>query len=277
MNGGKRLNMIHIHKFVTEEDVNFYRSMSNDGIKKFLDGHKEVFGFPDGDIDVLLEQFREEGFTKYCRRRDWILSTTKVFNNDGKIIGYNTWNASFRYINKWNQESAEQQYKIIVDKDNKILWLGGNQDYYFISAGNNIYGFEYEHKSIVLFPNISAEDEYFSDKNMDINDQLIRKYRKNAYTLQFVSLDRAKTVFNEQKIGANISIDEYFEKGVFYKGLKWNKSYDFMYPNDITILVSIQAKDNLFYIEIENITYPFHGYMVLDLNEIRIVEAKKII
>jgi hypothetical protein len=50
-----------------------------------------------------------------------------------------------------------------------------------------------------------------------------------------------------------------------------------MYPNDITILVIIQTKDNLLYIEIENITYPFHGYMLLDLNEIRIVETKKII
>jgi len=269
--------MITIHKFVTEDDVNYYKSMSNDDIKKRLNGQRELYGFPDGDIDVLLEQFREEGFTKYCRRRDWLFSSTEVLNIDGKIKSYHTWTASFKFINKWDQESAEQQYKIITDKDKKILWIGGSQDYYFISADKNIYGFKYEHKRIVLFPNISAEDEYFSDDNMDINDQLIRKYRKNAYTLQFVSLDRARTVFTERKIGANISIDEYFEKGFFYKGLKWNKSYDFMYPNDITILVCIQAKDNLFYIEIENITYPFHGYMLLDLNEIRITDAKKII
>jgi hypothetical protein len=269
--------MIKIQKFVTEDDIYYYKGMSNDKIKKLIDGHRELFGLPEGDIDVLLEQFREEGFTKYCRKRDWYLSTTHVLNNDGKIIGYNTWNASFKYINKWGQESAAQKYKIIVDKDKKILWIGGDQDYYFISAGKSIYGFKYEHKSIVLFPNISSEDEYFSYENMDINDQLIIKYRENAYSLMFVSLDKAKTVFNERRIGADISIDEYFEKGFFYKGLKWNKSYDFMYPNDITILVSIQAKDNLFYIEIENITYPFHGYMLLDLNEIRITEAKKII
>jgi hypothetical protein len=90
----------------------------------------------------------------------------------------------------------------------------------------------------------------------------------------FVSFDNAKYIFKEQKMGVIISIAEYFEKGFFYKGIKWNKNYEYMYPKDITILVNIQARENLFYIEIENITYPYYGYMLLDLCEFRIMRQK---
>jgi len=290
--------MIHIHQFVTESDVNYYKSMTNDAIKKKLKINevldsvnagndpdeeleqidlRKLYGLPDGDIDVLLQQFREDNFTQYCRRKDWELSYIKVLNNDGTINDYHTWTASFRYANKWNQESDSQKYRIIVDDNNKILWIGVyNKDDYFISVGKNIYSFSYEHKDISMFPNISDKDEYFSDEAMELNDGLIIKYRENLGTLRFSgSFDDVKAIFSEERIGARISIDEYFEKGFFYKGLKWNKSYDFLYPRNITILLSIQARNNLFCIELENITYPFHGYILLDLNELRIIEAKK--
>ena len=269
----ERGNMINIHQFITEDDVNYYKSMTNDEIKEMLDIHKKgnafldkewnekiktfdfrkLYGLPDGDLNVLLEQFRENDFTKYCRKKDWRHSFTKVLNNNGEIINYQTWLASFRYINKWNQKSESQEYKIMTDNNMKILWMGIDDDYFFISADKNIYGFKYTHKYIDLFPNISSADEYFSKEDMALNDQLILKYSENMGKHQFGSFDDAKNILQKEKIGITISIDEYFEKGFFYKGLKWNKNYEYMYPNDKTILVSIQAKENLFYIELENI------------------------
>lgn len=295
--------MINIHKFVTEDDVNHFKEMSNEQIKEMIYQDKEtinnifkyeytndktkekfknfdprkIYGLPDGDIDVLLKEFREEGFTKYCRKNEWQSSWTQVLNNDGEMIDHQTWIASFRYANKWNQETEPVEYKIIVDNNMKILWIGMNDnDCYFISYEKNIYSFKYEHKNIELFPNISSDDEYLSEDDMDINDKLIVKYRKNMGCIRYGDFENAKTIFKEERIGVSISIEKKFEKYFFYKGPKWNKNYKYMYPNDRTILISIEQMGGLFYIVIENITYPFYGYMLLDLKEIRIIEAGKL-
>ena len=270
--------MITIQKFITEDDVNYYKSKTNDEIKKMFENDKarEWYGLPDGDLDVLLEQFRENGFTKYCRINNWRYSFTRILNNDGKINGYQTWLASFRYINKWNQESEPHKYRIITDDNMKILWIGrDNDECYFISIGENIYCLGYWHQHITLFPNISSADEYFSEEDKASNDQLIIKYRNNMGCKGIRSLDNAKYIFQEEKKGIMVSLDDYFEKGFFYKGIKWSPGYECM-SKDITILVHIRARENLFYIEIENTTYPHYGYILLDLNEFRIIEAKKI-
>jgi len=288
--------MVHIRNFVSEDDINYYKSKSNEEIKEMLyinknldnfsDEDKEfikkfnfrrLYGLPEGNIDILLQQFREDGFTKYCRKGDWQYTGTKILNNDGTIDDFPTWTALFCYINKWDQESNFQYYKIITKRlDNKILWIGmENKNNYFISSNELVYSFEYKHKEINIFPNIS-EDEYFIEDDMSINDNLILKYKKNMWSYKYATIDKAKYILKEEKSGVNISLYKYFEPYFFYKGPRWNKNYSFMYGKDRTILISIQAKNNLFYIEIENFTHPFYGYFLLDLNEINIVEAKKI-
>jgi len=247
----------------------------NDVKKKIKQINFREYGFPESDIDVLLEQLREENFTKYCRHGKWKRSFTKVLNNNGKINEYETWTAIFGYINKWNQESELQEYKILINYENKILWIGIDKKYHFISAEDNIYGFKYKNMNIILFPNICTIDEYFSDDDMNINDQLILKYRENIIKKENVTFDNAKNILLEEKKGVQIPIDKYFNKEFFYKGFKWNKYYKNIYPKTATILISIQSKKKLFYIEIENITYPLYGYFLLDLNKIRIVEANK--
>jgi hypothetical protein len=273
--------MIHIKKFINEDDVNHYRGMSNDGIKRLVEefnGRREMIGLPDGDIDVLLDQFRENNFTEYRRRTEWRYTFTNVLGNDGTVKELMTRIALFDFINKWNQEEGlYQKYRIIMNNDMKILWIGGcTERPYFISVGEKIYGIEYEHKQIKLFPNISCDDEYFNKGNNDRNDYLIKKYRRNMGTYRYGTMDDAKDIFNKEKTGASISIDEYFEKGFFYKGFKWNKSWNDYYGyNYITILIDITVQNSLFRMEIENITYPFYGYLLLDLDKLKIVEAKK--
>jgi hypothetical protein len=273
--------MIHIHKFINEDDVNYYKRMSTDDIKKLVEtfnGRREVIGLPDGDINVLLEQFRENNFTEYRRRSEWRYTFTKVLNNDGTIKELDTRTAPFDFINKWNQEEGwYQKYRIIIDENMKILWIGRyNERQYFISVGERIYEIQYEHKQIMLFPNISCDDEYFYEDNNDDNDYLIKKYKENMGTYKYGAIDDAKNIFEKERIGASISIDECFEKGFFYKGFKWNKSWNDYYGyNYITILIGITVKDCLFHIEIENITYPFYGYLLLDLDKLKIIEARK--
>jgi hypothetical protein len=283
-----------ICSFITEEGIEFYKNLPDDDIKNFVEKglsddfnkgfaesearRRKLIGLPDGDIDMLLKQFREDGFTEYYREDGWNYDRTHILNNDGNIVDLKTWRASFRFRNKWNQEGRLNKYRIIIGDTNKILWIGEYKDkQYFISCDEKIYELAYEHKDIVLFPNISSENEYFDEEDNENNDGLIRKYRKNIGRYQFTEIENVKNIFEEKKIGVYISLDEHFEKGFFYKGLKWDRNWDTYYGYKyITILIDIIVKNGLFCIEIENITYPFYGYVLLDLNELKIVEAKKI-
>ena len=290
--------MINIHKFVTEHDVNYYKSKTNDEIKEMLNfsedfkkfnknknykeaikdfDFRDLYGLPDGDIDVLLEQFREDNFTMYTRKNNWQHTFTKVLCNDGIIRDYQTKVSSFRYINKWNQESELQEYMLIIDSDNKILWIGSAyENSHFIATDKSIYNFWYEHKMINLFPNIASDCEYYMEDNNVLNDELVIKYKKNIGVCRFCSFENAYSILKNEKIGVSVSIDGYIEKSFFYKGFKWNKYYEYMYSGNITKLISIQVKDGFFYFEIENITYPHYGYLLFDLSKFQIIEAKKI-
>lgn len=274
--------MILIRKFITDDDVNYYKGMSNEEIKylvkKVYKGHREIIGLPNGNIDVLLKQFREDNFTEYRRRDKWGHSYTKVLDNNGSINEFYTRTAQFNFKNKWNQEEDWiQEYKIIVDENMKILWIGiHKEDQYFISAEKEIYEIKYKHKEILLFSNICDENEYFCERNDKKNDDLVRKYFHNMRTYKFGTTDNIKDIFRKEKVWVSISIDEYFEKRFFYKGFKWNQTWkDYHGYNYITLLIDIVVKNGLFCIEIENVTYPFYGYLLLDLKELKIVEAKK--
>ena len=291
--------MMHIRTFVTDDDVNYYKSKTNDEIKEMLHinidfkkfdiqektkkvlenfDFRKLYGLPEGDIDVLLKQFREDNFTEYSRKNAWQHGFIKVVCNDGEIRAYQTKVSSFRYINKWNQKSGLREYMLIIGDNKKILWIGSSyENSHFIAVDNKIYNFCYKHKQINLFPNIASGEEYFLEDNNAINDELVNKYKNNIGVFRACSLENAGSILKEEKIGVTISINDYFEKGFFYKGIKWNKYYNHMYPEGITKLISIQVKDGLFYFEIENVTYPHYGYFLLDLNTLKITEAKKIL
>jgi hypothetical protein len=139
----------------------------------------------------------------------------------------------------------------------KVLWFGYHKErQYFISVDDNIYEIEYEHKFLRFVPTKCDKTEYFNDSEEEISDNIVK-------------------IYSENNVGVTIGLKEYFEKGFFYKGPKWNRYWhDFLYPHDITMLIAISAQDGLFHIEIENITYPHRGYVLLDLRELRIIEAK---
>ena len=295
--------MVQKHGFITDMDICHYKKMSNNQIKqilKFLGGRREKMGLPDGDIDVLLEQFREKDFTEYRRRYEWRNTITNVLFNDGTVKVFDTKTAKFDLINKWNQEEGKyQEYKIIVNSDMKILWLGlHNEKQYFISDGNNIYELKYEHKYLKLFPNIGYADEYFNNEKNDENDRLIVDYFVNADAFKYGKIrssksDRKKFFIvrklkyrteisttdistPDEKIGISFTLEEYFEKGFFLKGLKWNGNWKEYHGNEyITVLIDITVKNGLFCLGIENVTYPFYGSLLLDLEKTEIVEACK--
>ena len=290
--------MLSIHKFVTEDDINYYKTQTDKEIKDLIfikDNFKDsklikdiplyknkldiraLYGLPEGDIDILLKEFREENFTSYIRKGEWKHDFIKILRSDGVICDYRTRIASFRYLNKWNQKSYSSKYMLIIDSDNKILWLGGvEENTYFISVDRIIYSFKYEHKHFYFYPSITSNDEYFIDDNDVHNDNIINKYHKNSGIYRSSTFCEVVTIFKNEKIGLIILIDEYFKKGFFYKGVKWNKYYEYMYSGGMTRLNSIQVNNGLFHIEIENITYPYYGILIFDLNNFKVIETNVI-
>jgi len=229
---------------------------------------------------IKLEMELEHGNASYCRKGNWDTDWVNVLNNDGNILEYKTHTASFRIVSNSGEEGYSHEYSIITGNDNKVLWIGRIDDRkknkYFISCGEKVFKLNYEHEKIYLFPNISSEDEYFDEDDDEKKDGLIIKYRKTMGWYRYSPIEDAKKTFEEDKKGVVISLAEHFEKGFFSKGLKWNGHWKEYYGYDyITIFIDILVKNGLFCIEIENITYPYYGYVLLDLSEIKILEAKK--
>jgi hypothetical protein len=104
--------MVKIHTFITEDDVNYYRQMTDEKIKEIINypRSRELYGFSDGDIDVWLKEFRSEGFTKFTRKRSWRYERIPVMNNDGKVNLRTTHYAEFYYVNQWGQEKRAIKY-----------------------------------------------------------------------------------------------------------------------------------------------------------------------
>jgi len=224
-----------------------------------------------------LEYDLRSGYADYCRKGSWRYDWINVLNSDGNILELETCTASFRIVNLLGKEGSLRKYRIIIGNNNKVLWIGDCMDNeYFISCGEKIYKLNYEHENLQLFPNISSENEYFDEDDNEKNDELIIKYRENIGKYRFSPIENAKEIFEEEKIGISISLNKHFEEKFFYKGIKWNKNWrDYYGYNYITILIDIMVINGLFCLEIENITHPFYGYVLLDLNEIKIPEAKK--
>ena len=81
-------------------------------------------------------------------------------------------------------------------------------------------------------------------------------------------------------------MDEYFQKGFFFKGPKYNydeykkvKYYAWVQPWDrkkkeISEMRDIKAENGLFRIDIENNTYPHSGYVYLEPNKMEVIQTK---
>jgi hypothetical protein len=177
---GLRRKMVKIHTFITEDDVNYYRQMTDEKIKDIMNypHGRELYGFPDGDIDVLLKEFRSDGFTKFTRRGSWRYERIPVMNNNGKVNLRTTCYAEFYYVNQWGQETRAIKYRIICDDELNVLWTGSDEkDQHFLSINKMIYKIRYGHKALVLYPNICNKTDSINkaDEEQSLDD-IITKY-----------------------------------------------------------------------------------------------------
>ena len=171
--------------------------------------------------------------------------------------------ANFKTANKWGRETAPSKIKIIHNKNRHVIWI--KNDYkdpsYFISFGEEIYAINYEHKKLIIYKNIGIiSKKIIVNEEYDNLDDIVKE-NDNDY------LNKCEEI--------KIDLSEYFPIGFFYRGPQWTKEWKELYPNGIIDYKEIIFVNGFLKIEIENISYPHKGYVLLDIKNFVIIEAKK--
>ena len=213
----------------------------------------------DHEFEVLIDHAKD----KLIRSSEWKHENLRFINlpeNKFKSLY-----ASFKYENKWNHGTAQCLRRIILDENNTVVWI--KNDYiepnYYICTENRMYGLYYNHtqhmkQCLIIYDNNEVIDLHVNIRN--IND--------TALDAAMEELDAKIINYNTKEI----NLSGYFEKRFFYKGPKWVCEFP---PKEITVITNVQKENGYIRIEIENVTYPHSGYLILDIENAQIVEAKK--
>jgi hypothetical protein len=190
------------------------------------------------------------------RCSDWNISEIPLVSDSLNTINIKCVCAEVKYVNKWSDEIYPSTYKIIYD-DKKVLWIKNTykDPQYFIFKNDKIYGISYNHKFITIYNHIDIScNEFYINDNIDFDNIM------NTY-------DERHPAINEFRI----DLSEYFYKGFFYKGTLFDRNW----KQEISKSKSIEFIRGLLKIEIENLTYPHIGYILLEIDNNKIIETRK--
>jgi hypothetical protein len=215
-------------------------------------------------IDFELEYSNGDHFQYYQRINNWSRPSISILKQNGERQNIDTYCADFKNFYFWKTSSNIDKYKIMYTSNNKISGINlCNIPEIYIAAKNNIYNFYYDHGYIRLYPCTFETEIQFTDKSDEYLDDFIRRYKKTPSEILCGDM-------------LNFHLREYFDRDFFSRGPKWNLQWKKEHsPEDITKLNSVYVENGLFKIEIENITYPLYAYFLLDLENMKIIEAKK--
>jgi hypothetical protein len=218
----------------------------------------KLFYIKNVNIDETLKLIRENSACRLKRCSGWDISETLLVGNSSNKRKIKCSSATYKYINNCGYESSPSIYKIIYS-DKNVLWIDKNSQntpQYFIQKGENIYGVSYEHKFITIY---------------DKTDNAFSGFTVNTEEADFDNIIN-KCEYEKQNINEiKIDLSKFFYTGFFYKGMLFNRNW----KQEITVLKNIEFTNGLLKIEIENLTYPHTGYVLLDIGENKIIEAEK--
>ena len=199
------------------------------------------------------------------RISEWKHAKLNILNLTTTDLDYYCSSAIFILENDWKHSYGRSTNWIIHDSKGKIIWAYDyNEPEYYIYCNDVLYGLSYDHhkkceKAFVLTNNKDT-------KELDINIIAINDDNLDLLCQKITKKDLKQ---HEEKI----DISECFDKEFFYKGPKWKYSYP---ESKITVIKEIQIENGFLKITIENITYPHNGYIVLDFENRKIIESKRI-
>jgi hypothetical protein len=200
------------------------------------------------DIDEKVNYIRLNGTERQIRISDWQFFTMPLICDAEAKQSLTCRMADFKYANNWGDETASVQRKIIHDMNGNVIWV--KTDYrdpqHIIYLDNDYYAIENKHKHLIIYKNMKIKKGINVNNEYANLDDIVKEYDNDRYKCDEI----------------NIDLTEHFPKGFFYKGPKWTKE---LFPKGIIELREIKAVDGLVRIEIENISYPHKGRVLLDL------------
>ena len=201
----------------------------------------------------------------HCEKTsDWIVSQRSVISDNGEKVRLTCHSAEYRFIDNLGRYSSSYCFKIICQAG-KILWLSfDNEPEYFVMKNKKMYGLSC-HRSVYIYNNLDTiyNDIYFDSDKLD---EIKSKYDNNYFCNDFLDI-RNKLCPNL----IDIDLTDHFYKGFFYKGFLWDRNWKGNYYEAKVIgFVGDYLK-----IEITNLTYPHTGYILLDIESAKVIEAGK--
>jgi acyl carrier protein len=212
--------------------------------------------------ELINAQNRNEPIN-YTRKLPWENEVIECIDQTDTTHMVNSLSAEFFYISTRKKYVQCGKYRILLDKDNEILWIGRyEKEHYFIVSNNQLYALWYEHGIICIRQTACIQNDCAGKVDDAYLDEIINKYKKD---MDYLMYDGEYTY-------TQLFFNEFMEKEFYLRGPKWQ---DGKYPNDITILKRI-IKDTkgLLKIELENSTYPFDAYVLFDIASLKIIDGK---
>jgi len=222
-----------------------------DKSKPFLIKLTNAFCLKKINIDELLELIKINATLALTKVTDW--KTTEIpllseIPNDEKIKCHS---AEFKEGNKWGYESEKETYKIMYYGD-KVIWISRgisfDEPQYYIIQEDKVYGIKYNHKKLTINKNLNSSFEGILGISLD---DIITKHRYTHFNIDSTEID----------------LSNYFYAKFFYKGMLFGRNWE----DEISAIKNVNFENGLLKIEIENLTYPHTGYILLELGSNKII------
>jgi len=210
------------------------------------------------DIEEKVDFIRLNGTETLVRLNDWQLSTLPLIEDSPQEHPLTCCQADYKYANKWGNETSSIIMKIVHDENKSVVWIKNNdtEPLYFYRYCNEINRISIKRKYLTIYKSVGLASEKIivntEYKNIDI---IVDKFDKGNYKTEEITIDLSNS----------------FPVGFFYRGPKWTA--DWASPKEIVIFRKLTIADNALRIEIENISYPYTGYALLDLENFKVIEA----
>jgi len=237
--------------------------------REFLSKMLYCFNIENLNIDEALVRIIIDSTFYRIRISDWNVSEIDVITDTQEKIKLHCYSTECKEINNWKQEYDPYPYSIICN-DNQIVWYTffahfDSKPEYFVMQNKKIYGLSFGDKS---------EKEYYG-RILNVYHHLGDLPYKVRLSID--KIDKIDKAIVKQKSDKPfdkiecIDLAERFKNGFFYKGPLWDENWKG--PFIKIIITGFVGK--FLKIKIINMTYPHTGFILLDIEDKKVVMAQK--
>jgi len=245
--------------------VNCIRFATLEEGREFLTKILNCFNIKNLNIDDTLERIKIDSTFHPIRISEWNGSEREVITDTHEKISIKCYSAEFKDIDNWKRELSPYTYDIICH-ENQILCHTINPDLrcepdHYIMKNKKIYGLSFT----------APYGSGWHSGRLVIHDKFDTIHNDICVTLD--TLDEIKNKYeSDRKFDEteDIEIDEHYYKGVFYKEDLFNILRKAPYEVNV-----IGFDGDYIKIDVTDLFVHYTGYILLDIENKKIIEAKK--